>query len=356
MKMSKTSESFSSPFTRRKVLQATGAATLSLGIGLPASAQSKSLVSTVFGGVWEREYRKNVVEPFEKATGNKVLLKLGSTSEWLTNALVNRRRPEIDLLMLPYPDNVKAVMENLAVPLTEADIPNMKEVDQIWYSQFKNMGVGLDYVGYGIAYRTDLVPKPPTSWKDLWNPAYKGRVTVPDIGSWGSWEMLVVAARLNGGGEDNMAPAFPAMRALKGSVRQFFKGGPDITNLLGSGEAWVCGMTTNIPAYGLIDAGKPVKFIFPSEGAMVGLASYHIARNAPNAELCKQFVNFALSRSTQEAFCNGVIAGPVNRTAVVSAKVGERVPRVNQLQLFDWFKVVPQMQTLTDRWNQEVAF
>ncbi len=94
--MSETPKSISGLFTRRKVLQATGAATLSLGISLPASAQSKSLVSTVFGGVWEREYRKNIVEPFEKATGNKVLLKLGSTSEWLTNALVNRRRPEID--------------------------------------------------------------------------------------------------------------------------------------------------------------------------------------------------------------------------------------------------------------------
>ena len=190
MDMTKDLKQFDSALTRRKVMQAAGAATLSLGIGLPASAQSKSLVSTVFGGVWEREYRKNVIEPFEKATGNKVLLKLGSTSEWLTNALVNRRRPEIDLLMLPYPDNVKAVMENLAVPLTEADLPNLKDVDQIWYSQFKNMGVGLDYVGYGIAYRTDLVPKPPTSWKDLWDPAYKGRVTVPDIGSWGSWKCL----------------------------------------------------------------------------------------------------------------------------------------------------------------------
>ena len=342
--------------TRRRFLQATGGTTLSLGIGIPAFAQAGSMVSTVFGGVWEREYRKNIVEPFEKETGNKVVLKLGSTSEWLTNALINRRRPEIDLLMLPYPDNVKAVIDNIAVPLTEADIPNLKEVDSVWHTQFKGMGIGLDYVGYGIAYRTDLVPKPPVSWKDLWDPAYKGRVTVPDIGSWGSWEMLVVAARLHGGSEDNMSPAFPAMKTLKGSVRQFFKGGADIANLLGSGEAWVCGMTTNIPAYGLIDAGKPVKFIFPSEGAMVGLASYHIARNAQNAELCKKFVNYALSKPAQEAFCNGVIAGPTNKTATINAKVQERVPARDKLQLFDWFKVVPQMQALADRWNQEVAF
>src|SRR5262245_50224072 len=256
-----------SKVTRRRFLQATGGATVSLGIGLPAFAQAGSIVSTVFGGVWEREYRKNIVEPFEKETGNKVVLKLGSTSEWLTNALINRRRPEIDLLMLPYPDNVKAVMDNIAVPLTEADIPNLQEVDSIWHTQFKGMGIGLDYVGYGIAYRTDLVPKPPTSWKYLWDTAYRGRVTVPDIGSWGRWDCVVVWARLHGGSEGNRSPAYPCMRTLKGSVWQFFKGGADIANLPGSGEAWVCGMTTNIPAYGLIDAGKPVKFIFPSEGA-----------------------------------------------------------------------------------------
>jgi putative spermidine/putrescine transport system substrate-binding protein len=342
--------------TRRDFVKATAGATLSIGVIDGSRAASNSLVSTVFGGAYEREYRKAILEPFERETGIKVVAKLGMTSEWLTNALVNRRRPEIDLLLLPYPDNVKAVVEGISLPVTAQDIPNMKDVDTIWSEQFRGMGVALDYVGYGIAYRTDLVPKAPTSWKDLWDPTYKGKVTIPDIGSWGSWEMLVVAARLNGGSEDNMAPAFPALQKLKPNVRQFFKGGADIAQLLDSGEAWICGMTTNIPAYSLIDAGKPVKFIYPSDGAMAGVASYHIAKNSPNADLCKKFINFALSPQVQAAFCAGVIAGPVNRTATVTDKIKERVPPLDQLRVFDWFKVLPQMQALADRWNQEVSF
>jgi putative spermidine/putrescine transport system substrate-binding protein len=342
--------------TRRDFVKATAGATLSIGVIDASGAASNSLVSTVFGGAYEREYRKAILEPFERETGIKVVAKLGMTSEWLTNALVNRRRPEIDLLLLPYPDNVKAVVEDISLPLTAQDIPNMKDVDAIWSKQFRSMGVALDYVGYGIAYRTDLVPKAPTSWTDLWDPAYKGKVTIPDIGSWGSWEMLVVAARLNGGSEDNMAPAFPALQKLKPNVRQFFKGGADIAQLLDSGEAWVCGMTTNIPAYSLIDAGKPVKFIYPSDGAMAGVASYHIAKNSPNVELCRKFIDFALSPQAQAAFCAGVIAGPVNRTAAVTDKIKQRVPPLDQLRVFDWFKILPQMQTLADRWNQEVSF
>jgi putative spermidine/putrescine transport system substrate-binding protein len=341
--------------TRRRVLAA-GAATLSLGIGGRASAQGGSIVSTVFGGVWEREYRKAVIEPFERATGIRTQLKLGSSAEWLTSAMVNRRSPEIDLLMLPYPDNIRTVMQDLAQPLTPAEIPSLNEVDPVWLSQFRNNGVGLDYVSYGIAYRRDLVPKPITSWKDLWDPALRGKVSLPQIGGWGSWELIVMAARLHGGSEDNLAPGFAALRELRPNLRQFFRSGVDITNLLTSGEAWVVGMTTHIPPYALIDAGQPVTYVIPSEGGMVGLASYHIAKGTRNAALCQRFIDFALSKPVQEALCNGLVAGPVNRNAQVNASVRERVPPLDRLQLFDWFKIVPQMPALTDRWNREVAF
>jgi len=356
------SQSLSNP-SRRQVLGlgALGIVGIAFGTGsaraaAPASTPSGSLVSTVFGGLYEQAYRKAIVEPFQKATGSQVLLKLGMSSEWLTNAMVNRDSPEIDLMLLPYPDNVKAVASGLAMPLTQADIPNLKDIDAHWTTQFKGMGVALDYVGYGIAYREDLVPKAPKTWSDLWDPAYKGKVIVPNIGSWGSWEMLVTAARLNGGSESNMAPAFEQMKKLKPNVRQFFSSGVDITQLLGSGDAWVCGMTTNIPPYGLIDAGKPVKFIYPSDGAMAGVASYHIANKSKNAALCKAFINFALSPEAQSAFCAAVIAGPVNNKATLTDKIRQRVPARDKLSTFDWFKILPQMQDLTDQWNQEVAF
>lgn len=342
--------------SRRRFVAAAGATTLSIGFAGQASAAGGEFVSTVFGGAYEKQYRKHIIEPFEQETGVKVLTKLGLSSEWLTNAMVNRGAPEIDLLLLPYPDNIRATIQNLGMPLSAADIPNIAQVDPVWYDQFNRTGVGLDYVGYGIAYRPDLVPKEPTSWKDLWDPAFKNRITIPEIGQWGSWEMLVVAARLHGGSEDKMDPAFPALKTLKPNVKQFFKSGVDIANLLTSGEAWVCGMTTNIVAYGLIDAGKPVKFIYPADGAMVGLVSYHIAKNSKNADICKKFINFALGKSAQENFCNGVVAAPTNKTAVIDEKTRSRVPSPNNLQLFNWAKIIPQMPTLTERWNQEVAF
>lgn len=340
---------------RRQMLS--GAAGFTLGAVLPsvATAATGRMTSTVFGGVWEKTYRAAIVDSFEAASGAQVKLQLGTSAEWLTNAVVNKAKPEIDMLLLPYPDSIKAVMAGIGVELTEADIPNIRDIEKVWWEQYQRRGVGLDYASYGIAYRKDLVDKPIKSWADLFRPDLKGKITLPDIGVWGSWELLVILAKLRGGSETNLDPAFAALADLKPNVRRFFTSSTDAMAMLDAGEVAAVGMTTNIPPYALIDAGKPVEFVFPTEGAMVGMVSYHIAQNSPNQDLCKRFINHAISQKSQEAFCNAIIAGPVRADAKLTGKAAERVPALKQLALFDWFKVVPQMSTLTDRWNIEVS-
>ena len=342
-------------FSRRTAMATAAGGALSIFLPRAGNAQANSLVSTVFGGVYEREYRKAIVDPFEKKFGIKVMLKLGAPAEWLTNAMVNRRRPEIDLLLLPYPDSIKAVVDDLGMDLSVKDIPNIADLYPIWYDQYNRQAVGLDYVSYGIGYRTDLVNKVPKSWKDIWSPEYAGKLVVPDITSAGVWEFMVVAAKLNGGSESNIEPAFKAIRALKPNIRKFYKSTVESAQLLESGEAAVCMMTTDIRTYGLADAGKPVAFVVPEEGAMVGMVSYHVAKNTPNKELCFKFIDFALSKEAQEGFCNGVSAGPTVKSAQLSGKPAERVPPLEKLLLFDWKKVVPQMGALSERWNREIA-
>jgi putative spermidine/putrescine transport system substrate-binding protein len=346
----------SQDLSRRNVIK--GGAALTLGVMLPRAlwAQSAGKVSTtVFGGVWEQSYRAAIVDRFEAATGAKVDLQLGSSAEWLTSALLNQAAPEVDLLMLPYPDSIKAVMSGIGAELTAAEIPNLAHVNPRWYDQYQRRAVGLDYASYGIAYRTDLVKSPVTSWQDLFKPEFAQKIALPNIGTWGSWELLVMLARLKGGDEDNLQPAFTALRELKPNIRRFFTSSTDAMSLLDSGEVSAVGMITNIPAYALIDAGKPVGFSFPTEGANVGMVSYHLAKNAKYPDLCKQFINHAISKESQELLCNRLIAGPVRDDAVLTGKAAERVPALDHLTLFDWFKIVPQMSALTDQWNYEVA-
>jgi putative spermidine/putrescine transport system substrate-binding protein len=340
--------------TRRAAVKA-GVASLGMGLVSPLFAQGKSIVTTALGGVFEREFRKAVVDPFSKETGVEVKIKLGSPGEWLTNALVNRRRPEIDLLFLPYPENIRAVMEGICEPLVESDIPNLKYVHPAILAQFKGFGAGMDYVANAIAYRTDMVETPPKSWKDLWDPGYKGKLIIPDINAIGIWEMLVISARLHGGDEGNMDPSFAGLRALKPNVRKFYKSSVDLQQLLEAGEAGIAAVTPSNRGYDMVDSGKPIKFVIPSEGASIGMVSFHIAKNSPNADICKKFINFALSKRPQEDFGNGMNAGPTNSYAVLNDKARSRVPPIDSMLLFDWFKLVPQMGVLADRWNREIA-
>lgn len=340
---------------RREFLMGTGAATITIMASPPSFGQSKGFVSTIFGGIYEQQYRKWIADPFEKMTGAKVTLKLGAPGEWYTSAVVNRNRPEIDMVLLPYPDSIRAVVDDISIELKESEIPNLKYVDPFWYDQYNRKAVGLDYVSYGIGYRTDLVKTAPTSWADVWNPEYAGKLSLPSANQAGLWQMIVMASKINGGSETNLDPGFKALAQLKGKVRKYFRSSPETVQLLETGECAVMVMGTDINMYALVDAKKPVKFVVPKEGAMVGMVSYHIAKNTPNQDICKQFINYALSKEAQDGFCSGISAGPVTTYAELSGLAKERVPRLDSLLLFDWLKVVGKMPDILERWNREIG-
>jgi putative spermidine/putrescine transport system substrate-binding protein len=331
------------------------AATLTLGIGAAGrgAAQSRRIVSTIFGGKFEEEYRKAIVEPFRRLTGVEVQLKYGNGAEWLTSAVINRNNPEIDLLWLAYPENVQAIAEDLCIELTPQDIPNLANVYPEWYEGFRRKGVGLDYASFGIGWRTDLVRTAPASWQDLWRPEYRGRLALPDLTTSGGYQLLVMAAIINGGSEDNVEPGFQALRRLRPNVRKFYRSNPEMTQMLERGEAHVCAYWDG-RVWALTDAGVQARWVAPREGALVGMVSYHVPHGTRDKETCKRFIDFAISKEAQEAFCNGMQYGPVNRLARLSGPAAERVPPLESLRTIDWFKIVPSMGAWLDRWNREV--
>ena len=340
-------------FTRRDVLS--GAAALSVGVVLPTASQAakETIVSTIFGGRFEKEYRKAIVDPFQQKYDVEVMLKYGNAGKWLTNALVNRENPEIDVVWLVYPESIKAINEDILIELTPEELPNVLDVYPVWYEGFKRKGVGLDYASFGIAYRSDKVSAP-TSWSDLWKPEFKGKLAMPDLTASGGYQVLVAAAKLNGGDEDNIGPGFEAIKRLLPNVRKFYKSNPEAAQLFQRGEvaagAWYDGRT-----WGLHDKGVPLNWLAPKEGAMIGMASYHIAKGTKKMDICKKYVNWCISVEAQEAFCNAMGYGPVNRKAKLSGKAAERVPPLESLLLLDWFKIEPNMGEWLERWNKEIV-
>jgi putative spermidine/putrescine transport system substrate-binding protein len=338
--------------TRREMLTGTAALTVSVVVPGVADAATPKLVSTIFGGRFEKEYRKAIADPFEQEHGVEVVLNYGNAGQWLTNAMVNQPNPEIDIVFLVYPESVKAVHEGIGMELTPEELPNVVDVYDAWYEGFNRRAVGLDYASFGIAYRTDMVDAP-TSWADLWDPKFKGKLAMPDLTASGSYQVLVMAAKINGGDENNIDPGFEAMKRLRPNVRKFFKSNPEAAQLFERGEVvaggWYDGRT-----WGLHDNGVPLQWVAPKEGAMIGMASFHIAKNTKHPDLCKKYVNWAISPKAQEDFCSNMGYGPVNKKAKLRGKAAERVPSLDQLLLLDWFAVEPKMGEWLERWNREI--
>ena len=340
---------------RRAFLAGAGAATISVALPRPVFAQGKTtLVSTIFGGAFEAAYRKAVVDPFQKQHGAEVVLKYGNSSEWVANSLLNRERPEIDVIFLAYPDSIRAVNEKLGIEIKPEDVPNVKDLAPVWYDGYNKQAVGLDYASWGLSYRTDSGIAAPTSWLDLFKPEYAGKVIVPNLTASGGFQTLVMMARLHGGSEDNIEPGFEAMKRLKPSVRKFYVSNPEAGQLMERGDAVVGAMYDNATWY-MADAGKPIRWTMPKEGALVGMVSLHIAPNTAHMDLCKKFVNYAISKEANEAFCNAIVAGPTNKTAVLSEPALSRVPKLDSIIFPGLVQDRENAPRWIERWNREIA-
>jgi putative spermidine/putrescine transport system substrate-binding protein len=341
--------------TRRSILKAGVATTALIAAPSIVRAQSKTIVTTSYGGVYEQNYRKLVLEPFAKKTGAEFAIKYGGADEWLNNSLINRDSPEIDLPMLSVPVAARAVkIPNLFIELNAANVPNIKNIHPVFYETYEGKAVGFNYTDYGFIYNTTKVNPEPTSWADLWDPRFKGQLLVPGPTAGAMYEMVLVAARLNGGSEDNYIPGIEAMKRLKPNVVRWFTNSNEVEGLIQRGEASVAAGYASFRGYSLIDAGQPLKVVVPKEGAPMGVLSYHIPTKARNRDLLLEFVNFALDVEQQNAFGNAMASGMCNVNTVLESKIASRVTPADQLLRINWGKLQTQLVDITRRMQRDV--
>jgi len=326
-------------------------------IGFPAlvRAQSKTIVSTGFGGIYEQRYRKNVLDPFEKRTGAKFVFKYGAPDEWLTNAIINKDDPEIDLPFLGLPTSIKAIKtEGVFLDLDAAMIPNLVDIDPAFYDFFDRRAVGFNYVDFGIAYRSDMMRgPPPASWKDLWDARFKGQIMLPEPSGGSFYEIVVIAALLHGGSAQNLEPGYEALKRIGPNMARWYKSPNEIAVAFERKEAAVA-MAGSFRTYALKDGGLPVEYVFPKDGSPVGILSFHIPAKARNRDLLLEFVNFALSVEAQAGFGNDMQSGVCNRKAQLKPEVAARVAPQSSLLRLDWKTIEPKMAEIVERMQRDV--
>ncbi len=136
-----------------------------------------------------------------------------------------------------------------------------------------------------ILYNTDMVKNPPTSWKDLLKPEYKGKIAMPNP----LYSGTVVATI----GTLLKAPGFgwDFFEAFAANGGKIVKSNGEVGKTVASGE-FALGIATDGKGYLMKSEGSPVDYIFPEEGSVLLVQPIAILDNCANKTLAEAFLDY----------------------------------------------------------------
>lgn len=335
------------------------ASSLALLNAAPALAQEKTLTLGGYGGSFETLMKEHVIPAFEKEHDVTVQFVPGNSTENLARLQAQRENQELDVVFLDDGPMYQAVA--LGFCDTIQDAPVMKDIyDIARIGGGKAIGTG--FVATGFAYNAKMFEEkgwaPPSSWMDLTDDKYKGLLSIPPITNTYGLHTLVMLARLNGGGEDNIDPGFEIIadkvapnvlvfEPSAGKMSELFQNKEIALSIWGSGRV-----------KSLADTGFPVKFAYPKEGAVALMISVCPIVNSDVPELAQQFIQYVLSPEVQVELAKVMGSGPANKTAKLPPELGDSLPygpeKVKQLITVDWDTINPKREEWTKRWAREI--
>jgi putative spermidine/putrescine transport system substrate-binding protein len=302
--------------TRRRILQGAGALAVVGAMPLAAHAQTKQIVVSDPGGPYTTAYREAFYDPFEKATGIKVV-SVARESQPVAQfaAMVETKNYVWDVTTLtlsadiPYLES-KGLLEPIG--LKASDYPDIMPdaITPNW--------LGVDVYSTVLAYRTDKFGQNgPKSWADFWDvKRFPGRRCLRRS----PLDTLEQGLLADGVSLDKLYPldvdrAFKSLDKIKPYINIWWTSGAQAMQAIQSGDvdmisAW------NGRAQAAKDSGAPVKIVW-NQG-LYSIEGWGIPKGTPHADAAKQFVRFCADAKLQALFTRTLAYGPTNRKAFES--------------------------------------
>ncbi len=338
-------------FTRRTALLATPALW-----GTAAIAQIRrgdELTVGVWGGAQERILREFVSGPLEAQHGVKINYVLGGTTERRARAYAERGRPSFDLLYLNIFESRQAVRDGVTQN-ANTNVPNAAHL----YPVAKLGGYGVAFNPVTIVYDRRLVAQPMTSWRDFWRDDLRGKVIWPTYPGAQGTAALLMAAKIFGGSENNIDPAFEAIARL----RPFPAIQASQDQLFGMFDQQVGAASIEFGSFtrSYAEARNPnIVIADPAEGQAVATNVACITVGTSKQALAEAFVNLHLSPDCQRAYAERIYYSPtvnnVEFPPALAAKLVLGEAAVSKLVDFDWDVVIRNQARWSSRFTREIA-
>lgn len=244
---------------------------------------------------WGEYIDPEVLDMFEEETGIQVIYE-----EFETNEIMY---PKIQSGAIAYdlvcPSDYmiqKMIQNDLLQPLNFDNIPNAKNIGQVYYEKSRQFDPDNQYsIPYcwgtvGILYNTKMVDEPIDSWTVLWDTQYKDNILMQDsVRDAFAVALKTLGYSLNSTSiheltqaKDLLVQQKPLVQAyVIDQVRDKMIGNEAAIGVIYSGEA-IYTQTEN----------PDLAYVVPKEGSNMWIDSWVMPKNAPNKENAEKFLDF----------------------------------------------------------------
>lgn len=328
---------------------------------IPATAQDRQVVFSHSGGSYEKALREFWFDPFEKATGIKVVSVSTSDNDEgraKVQAMVKSGNVTWDI----YTEDDAGV--EASDHLTRADdlsefCMQFNDRPDLLPGSCKASSVLFASGGTVIAYNKKKFPNGgPSTWKEFWDtsnfPGARGFQADTS-----AYKQLTQALLADGVPSDKLYPmdvdrAFKKLDELRPHVTQWYTAGDQMVQGFRNGQ-FDAGVLYMSRVTALKNEGQPIGWSF--NGAILLSDRFAVVKSAPHKAEALELLKFYLdSPEIQGKVCEALSAVPASKDALkyMSAEARAIMPspeQISEMVIPDAKWVVPNQQMLVDRWN-----
>jgi spermidine/putrescine transport system substrate-binding protein len=246
---------------------------------------------------WTEYIPESVLDRFTKETGIEVIYSTYESNETMYAKLKLVKKDGYDVVFPSTYFVSKMAKEGLLQPLDHTLLSNGKDLDARLLDKSYDPGnvYSIPYMwgSTGIGVNSAVIAEGEvTSWKDLWNPKYKGTLLLQDD----MREVFHMALKIQGHSSNSTDPkeieaAYLLLKDLMANVLLFNSDSPRLPFL--AGEVNV-GMIWNGEAWMAQQENEAIRYVYPEEGANLWVDSFVIPKSAGNIKNAHAFINFMM--------------------------------------------------------------
>jgi len=347
--------------TRSSLLFCTALLAAALG-ACKAKTETLSLL------VWEGYADPSFLRPFEQSHHCKVVAAYMGSSDELVAKLRGGSASNYDVISPSSDVATSIVRAGLAAPLDLSNIPTYTQLSPrlrdspLVKANSQTYGVPFVWGPNPLLYDTTAFPRPPDSWSILWDPKFKGKISL-----WDELSSVYMAAQVLGYDKPDPSQLYNLSDAqleavkkklieLKPNIRKYWSTGGELTNLFQNHEV-IAAMGWPLMTNELRKINFPIGETIPKENTTGWIDHLMITAASTRKELAQQFLEYMVEAKTQKLVTDVTHYTPANPATSQLLTPEERKslhlddPDEYMKRIYFW-QDVPRRAKYNEIWNE----